>query len=177
MSPTASFKVCIFGDSGVGKTTLTYRFVTERFIQNTKSTLGVDIVAKDLIIDDYSVKLQIWDFGGEERFRTFLPVYARGSSGGIFMYDTTRKDTLNNVEDWLAFFREHSSINDEKVPILIVGGKKDLNHLKSVSIEDAIDLAMKYDLDDVMECSSKTGENVEQIFTTITRKLLKTFSF
>ena len=136
-----------------------------------------DIVAKDLIVDGYSVKLQLWDFGGEERFRTFLPVYARGSSGGIFMYDTTRKVTLSNVKDWLSFFREHSSLNDEKVPILIVGGKKDLNHLKTVSIEDAIDLAMEYDLDDVMECSSKTGENVEQIFTSITRKLLKTYKF
>ncbi|MFW9785880.1 MAG: GTP-binding protein, partial [Candidatus Heimdallarchaeota archaeon] len=65
----ASFKIVIFGDAGCGKTTLTQRFLTNRFISDSKMTIGVDFEVKSLEIDAKKVKLQIWDFGGEERFR------------------------------------------------------------------------------------------------------------
>ena len=68
---TATFKICIFGDGGVGKTTLVQRYVTGQFSQSTKMTIGVDIVTKHVQIEDWFVTLQIWDFGGEERFRFF----------------------------------------------------------------------------------------------------------
>ncbi|TFG07556.1 MAG: GTP-binding protein [Promethearchaeota archaeon] len=171
MAPVASFKLCIFGDSRVGKTTLTHRYVTDRFIQDTKATLGVDIVSKDIEINGDIVKLQIWDFGGEIKFRSFLPVYARGSSGGIFMYDITRKETLDHVAEWLSIFRKHAGAEDFQVPILIVGGKRDLKEYRRVSIEDAIDQARNHNMYEVIECSSKTGENVEEVFQSITRKL------
>ena len=66
---TATFKICIFGDGGVGKTTLVQRYVTGQFSQSTKMTIGVDIVTKQVQIEDWFVTLQIWDFGGEARFR------------------------------------------------------------------------------------------------------------
>jgi small GTP-binding protein len=170
----ASFKVCIFGDAGVGKSALTHRFITNRFIQDTRLTLGVDIVAKDLTIENLRIKLQIWDFGGEERFRVFLPIYARGSSGGIFMYDITRKNSLGDANEWLYIFKSKLSEEEkQKIPVLMVGGKKDINEKKSVSLDDAMNIANRYNLYNVIECSAKTGENVEEIFKSITFEMLK----
>jgi len=173
MKYSASFKICIFGDAGVGKTSLTYRYITNRFIQNTKSTLGVDIVAKDIQMNGYTIKLQIWDFGGEDRFKVFLPIYARGSSGGIFMYDITSKNSLDNINTWISIFRKNLEGEEKQIPILIVGAKKDLFDLRTVSIENAIDLAMEYNLYDVIECSAKTGEKVEEVFGSITYAMME----
>ena len=177
MNYTASFKICIFGDVGVGKTSLTYRYITNRFIQDTKSTLGVDIVAKDFQIEGYSVKLQIWDFGGEDRFKVFLPVYARGSSGGIFIYDITRKNSLDNINTWVSIFKKNLTEDESQIPILIVGAKKDLFNHRTISIETAIDLAIEHKLYDVIECSAKTGENVEKVFSSITQTIMKNVCF
>ncbi len=168
----ASFKICLFGDSAVGKTSLAYRYITHRFIEETKSTLGADIIVKDLKIDDNTIKLQIWDFGGEKKFRNLLPVYASGSSGGIFMYDITRKNTLDNLEGWLSVFKKNLTTEESQIPILMVGGKKDLYDLRTVLFKDAKDLAILNNMYDLIECSAKTGENVENIFKSITHKIL-----
>lgn len=172
-SYTATFKICIFGDGGVGKTSLTRRYVTNRFEEDTKLTIGVDILTKDVEIENFIVKLQIWDFGGEERFRFFLPIYARGSTGGIFMYDLTRLNSLNNLDEWLSVFKEKLTEEERKIPILLVGGKKDLQEKKTIPIEYAMKLAQSHGINDIIECSAKTGENVENIFKTIVYKIIK----
>ena len=173
MKYSASYKICIFGDAGVGKTSLTYRYITNRFEQDTKLTLGVDIIAKDVDINDYKIKLQIWDFGGEERFRVFLPVYARGSAGGIFMYDITRKNSMDKINDWISIFKRDLSKEEREIPILAVGGKSDLDNERKISLEDAKSLANMYEIYDVIECSAKNGENILEIFESITKEMLK----
>ncbi len=81
----AMFKLCIFGDGGVGKTTLVKRYLTGVFAGDTTMTIGVDFHIKKLNIEGKEVGLQIWDFAGEDRFRFLLPSYVFGTSGGIFM--------------------------------------------------------------------------------------------
>lgn len=173
MKYKASFKICLFGEAGVGKTSLTYRYITDRFKTDTKLTLGVDIVAHDIEIENNRVKLQIWDFGGEERFKAFLPAYVRGSNGLIFMYDITRKSSLNNISEWLSIFTKEIPEEEGEVPILCVGGKNDLHNERDINIEEARDLALKHDVYEIMECSAKTGENVQKIFENITYRMLK----
>ena len=171
--PTATFKICIFGDGGVGKTTLVQRYVTGRFNQSTKMTIGVDIVTKQLNIEDWIATLQIWDFGGEERFRFFLPAYARGSFAGIFMYDITRYSSILNFDEWLNVFKTGAGFDIKPIPILMVGGKLDLTERRAISFEQAFEFAQSRHLYKVIECSAKTGENVQSIFTDITRRMMK----
>jgi small GTP-binding protein len=168
----ASFKVCIFGDGGVGKTSLTRRFLTNRFENSTKITLGVDIAAHDIIIEKLRIKLQIWDFGGEDRFKTYLPAYTHGSDGGIFMYDITNQHSLDNIQEWISIFSKNIEEKKGKFPILGVGGKKDLENDRELTLKDAQKVVCAKSLYDIFECSAKTGENVKMIFESITRKIL-----
>jgi small GTP-binding protein len=168
----ATFKICIFGDGGVGKTTLLQRFISGRFKHDTKMTLGVDILSKHIKIKGWDVSLQIWDFGGEERFRFFLPAYARGSSAGIFMYDITRYSTLMDFDDWLNIFEKESSFDAGKTPSIMVGGKLDLDHKRGIFYEEAYDFALSRNIFNVIECSSKTGLNVELIFKLVAYKIM-----
>lgn len=165
------FKLCIFGDGGVGKTCLVNRYLTGIFKSNSRMTIGVDFLLKTLRIENKKVALQIWDFAGEDRFRFLLPRYVTGASSGIFMFDITRNTSLKNLPDWLEVFYDGTKDSNQKVPIIMVGGKLDLHDRRSVYSRDAVEIAREYDLYDYIECSAKTGENVDIIFYKIARNL------
>ena len=174
---SGTFKICIFGDGGVGKTTLIQKYVSGHFKESTKMTIGLDIATKVMEVKDWSVKLQLWDFGGEERFRFFLPAYARGSFAGIFVYDITRYASLRNFDQWLNTFKKGVDFETNPIPLLMVGAKLDLQEERSIPIEEALDFAQTKNIFEVIECSAKTGENVESIFEEITLKILKDKGF
>jgi small GTP-binding protein len=152
-----------------GKTTLAKRFMTNKFISDTQMTIGVDLQVKVVKVGDTNVKLQIWDFGGEERFRFFLPRYVKGAHGGLFMYDITNLESTLHINEWLTVIRETSA----SFPIMLIGGKSDLEDYREVTIEEGKKLAKEYELDAFLESSSKTGHNVEKIFKDLTRIMLE----
>jgi len=172
----ATFKIVIFGDAGCGKTTLTQRFLTNLFVSDSKMTIGVDFEVKSLVVSKRKVKLQIWDFGGEERFRFLLPTYVRGAKGGLFMYDITNYSSIAHIDDWLTVIKKE--IRDEdQFPIIVVGGKADLAEDREVPSEEGIKIAKSRGVDGFIECSSKSGENVEKTFEALTRLMLNSSNF
>ena len=168
----ATYKVVIFGDAGCGKTTLTQRFLTNLFKSDTKMTIGVDFEVKSMDINGKKVKLQIWDFGGEERFRFLLPTYVRGANGALFMYDVTNYSSLAHIDDWLIVVKKEIK-SEETFPIIVVGGKADLLDGREVTGEEGINIAKSRGVDGFIECSSKSGENVEETFDALTRLMMQ----
>jgi len=132
-----TYKICIFGDAGVGKTTLVQRYLTGIFHLDTKTTMGAQLFVKFLEIKNIRIILQIWDFGGENMFRFLLPAYSGGSSGGIFMFDITKNTSLEKIEDWLATFKEGLTKDKSEIPIVMTGCKLDLQDKRTVSIKYA----------------------------------------
>jgi len=169
----ALFKLCIFGDGGVGKTTLVQKYLTGLFTPDTRMTVGVDFHVKKFIVEDIQVALQIWDFAGEERFRFLLSSYLRGASGGIFMYDITRFHSLKNINNWLETMKEDPTKVLERIPLFLVGGKADLAHKRSIDSDYGYDTAKANGFYGFAECSAKTGENVELIFEAISKIMLQ----
>lgn len=167
----ATFKIIIFGDAGCGKTTLTQRFLTNLFVSDQTMTIGVDFEVKSLIVDEQKVKLQIWDFGGEERFRFLLPTYVRGARGGLFLYDITNFSSIAHIDDWISVIRKEIRAEDI-FPIIVVGGKADLVESREVSSAEGIKIAKSRNVNGFIETSSKSGENVEKTFEALTRLML-----
>ena len=89
------------------------------------------------------------------------------------MYDITRFSSFQGLDDWLLMFKQGSNFNESKIPVIMVGGKADLEEKRAVKMEDAVALAKKRDLSGYYECSSKTGENIEKIFDIITREMMR----
>jgi len=164
----AIFKVILFGDAGCGKTTLRKRFMTDLFISGSQMTIGVDFETKVIEADGIRVKLMLWDFGGEERFRFIFPHYIAGAMGGILMYDITEYSSFSHISDWL------SVINGSKMkfPIVLLGGKSDLDFLREISYKEGKKIANSMGLNKYIECSSKTGENVQKSFEVLTKMMI-----
>ena len=163
------FKVMMLGDASVGKTSLTLRYISGFFLEDLKLTIGVDFYSKTLEYNNKKVKIQIWDFGGEERFRFLLSQYCKGANGALYLFDITNPSTLDHLPDWIKIIREHSG----DIPIVLIGSKLDLQDMRQVKEDDGTLAAKKYDLASFLELSSKTGENVEKAFGTITGHLIE----
>jgi len=173
MTVHATFKIIIVGDSGVGKTTLIKRYLTGRFEFNLQRTIGVDIGVKYLEVEGMKVRLQIWDFAGQSRFNILFPNYIRGSSGVIFMYDITRRLSLENLNKWATLVKENLIEKDFQIPKIIVGGKSDLHEKREIFNEETTIIAKLYNYYGMIESSSKTGQNVDKIFEVMVRKLMQ----
>ncbi len=162
----------MLGDASVGKTSLTMRYISGYFMEDLKLTIGVDFYSKTTSFKDKKVKLQIWDFGGEERFRFLLSQYSKGANGAFFLFDITNQTSLDHLPDWTQVIREHAG----DIPIMLIGSKADLNEFRAVLREDGILAAKKYNLASFVELSSKTGENVEKAFNVMTEILFEKYS-
>ena len=164
-----TFKIMLLGDASVGKTSLTLRYISGFFLEDLKLTIGVDFYSKTSDFNNKKVKLQIWDFGGEERFRFLLSQYCKGANGAFFLYDITNRITLDHLPDWTQIIREYAG----DVPIMLIGSKLDLERFRAVPREDGILAAKKYNLSSFVELSSKTGQNIEKAFDVMTETLIK----
>ncbi len=164
------FKIVIVGDGGVGKSTMVQRLLTGLYI-GQYITIGTDLATYDVQIgDSTTVRLQIWDFAGERRFRIFLPNYARGAVGCLLCYDITRRTSFDSLEEW------YNIVNDNAAnPVFIlVGEKLDLADVRrSIEYEQGEEFKQKYKLDYFYETSSKSGENNKMIFETLTRSIIE----
>ncbi|MFX1389470.1 MAG: GTP-binding protein [Promethearchaeota archaeon] len=164
------FKVVIVGDGGVGKSTMVQRLTTGQFIPQ-KITIGTDLATYDLQFEKkFKVRLQIWDFAGERRFRLFLPNYSRGAAGCLLCYDITRRTSFDSLNEWFKIVND----NTTNPIFILVGEKLDLaDKQRSVELIHANEFKEKYNIEYFFETSSKSGQNNQMIFETIIREILK----
>jgi len=159
------FKVVIFGEGGCGKTSLRKRFITNVFNSNCQKTIGVEFVTKEIDFDGREVKLMIWDFAGEERFRYMFPQYIYGAMGGILMYDISDYSSFSRIGKWLSLING----TNQKFPIILLGGKSDLDFIREISKKEGKKFAKSMNLNGFLECSSKNCEHIKEAFALITR--------
>lgn len=159
-----TFKILLLGEASVGKTSFTKRYCYNIFNPSERLTIGVDFHVKTTKIKGKMVKLQIWDLGGEERFRFLLPTYVLGANAAFLLYDISRPNTLDNIPEWTSIVRQKGG----PIPITLVGAKLDLRNQRAVSREHGIQIAEKNSLDSFVEISAKDNVNVNQAFEVIT---------
>ena len=165
------FRICILGDSNVGKTSLLSRYTDKIFKESYNNTIGVDFKIVTLKYNDIIIKLHIWDTAGQERFKSIAVNYFKNSQGFIFVYDITDENSFKNVENWidLAF------LNSNTVGInFLVGNKCDREDERKVDKNSAEEFSKIKKLI-FLETSAKNDYNVEKLFEYFTYKLFKYF--
>ncbi|MFX0017567.1 MAG: Rab family GTPase [Promethearchaeota archaeon] len=169
------YKIILAGHKNVGKSSLISRFCDNIFKEDMKATIGVDFKRK--VVDlkgehkNFSLELNIWDFGGEEKYRTLFPSYANGAAAAMILFDTTNKKSLYDIENWIKIVDENALPNIVK---LVIATKVDLKSMREVSKDFAKEFCKKYDwCKDFISTSAKTGENVEEAFLYVAREIAK----
>jgi len=166
-------KILTAGEGGVGKTTLLHRYVEGKFSAETRMTIGVEFFLKEVNIDSKHCTLQLWDFGGQQRFRFLLESYVLGAKGALLLFDLTRPMTLEKLEEWVTLCRRGAP----NLPILFLGTKNDLTEDIMVTDDYASDFQDAFNLFDYLKISSKSGENVHKAFELLTTKILDRQSY
>lgn len=156
------------GEAAVGKTSLVYRFVSGKFKDNYKSTLGVNLLKKDIEIDGIGeVSAQIWDLGGQESFKSLRKLYLEGANGALVIYDMTNRKSFEKLDEWVESFEEARG----KQPLLLVGNKSDLTQMIKVTEKEAKKFAKKNKMS-IIITSAKEGTNVEEAFIELMKTIV-----
>ena len=163
------FKLVLIGDSGVGKTNILSRYISNEFSHTTKSTVGVEFGSKIIKKNDKVVKIQIWDTAGQERYKSITSAYYKGAKGAFVVYDITRKDTFSNIDKWIG---ELKTCGNEDVFILMIGNKSDLKDQRQVSEDEAAKKAEELKIA-YCETSALEGYNIEYAFETVVEEVAK----
>ncbi|KAK7899116.1 hypothetical protein WMY93_019969 [Mugilogobius chulae] len=183
------FKVVLIGESGVGKSNLLSRFTKNEFNHDSRTTIGVEFSTRTVQLDNFTIKAQIWDTAGLERYRAITSAwvftknrfssfhkhnsmsnfdvsvsrYYRGAVGALLVYDISKHLTYESAERWLKELYDHA---DPHIVVMLVGNKRDLETLRTVPTEEARDFAEKRNLM-FMETSALDSTNVEAAFNEV----------
>jgi small GTP-binding protein len=149
---------------------LVLRFVKGQFHEYQESTIGAAFLTQTVALDDVTVKFEIWDTAGQERYHSLAPMYYRGAQAAIVVYDLTNTDTFGRAKSWIKELQRQANPN---IVIALVANKLDLAGSKrAVPVEEAQAYAEENGLL-FMETSAKSGQNVNDVFVAIAKKLPK----
>ena len=156
-------KICMLGATGVGKTSLVRQFVQSVFSEKYHATIGVKVDKKVVRVDNREITMMLWDIQGEDDEFKIRPSFLRGASGYILVVDLTRAETLESAK------RIQLMIEDEvgPVPFQILFNKNDLKD--DFAIDDS--WMVEFAGEKVLRTSAKTGENVEEAFLGLGKKM------
>lgn len=167
---SVTLKVALVGDAQVGKTSLMVKYVENCFDEAYTQTLGVNFMERTISIRNTDITFTIWDLGGEREFTNMLPLVANDAVAVLFMFDLSRKSTLNSIKDW---YRQSRGFNKTAIPFL-VGTKYDLFiDLPDLEQEEITRQAMKYAKAmnaPLIFSSTSVSINIQKIFKIVISK-------
>ncbi len=166
------YKIVFVGDICVGKTSIMNRFIVNEFVEDYdviiflilyfQATIGVDFATKMIEFRNNSIKLQIWDSAGQERYKALIPSYVRGAAIIFIIYDLSDNDSFKNIEEWINFIKQ---VNTDESLLILCGNKSDKQ--RKVDYKDGYELAQKNGML-FFETSAKLNQNINlMMFTAI----------
>lgn len=173
---TFNYKLLLLGEGAVGKTSLILQYVEKTFTTDYKITLGADFKSKTVVLEDIPTKgekitanLQIWDMAGKAKLSSFKKYYYPGTAGAILVFDTTRRETLAELLNWNEDVEKYSPGTVK----YLIGNKIDLTDEIQVHEREREQYETIMGAAGSIETSAKTGENVEEVFKTISRLIIE----
>ena len=113
-----TFKVCLVGESGVGKTCIIERFVNNEFREEEPPSISASYSEKLIQFDDYEgkvVKFNIWDTAGQEKYRSIGKIFYKDANAAILVYDITNQKSFDEIKKyWFEEIKANTPENTNK---------------------------------------------------------------
>eukprot|EP00047_Mylnosiga_fluctuans_P003512 m.229505 g.229505 ORF g.229505 m.229505 type:complete len:227 (-) comp11916_c0_seq1:86-766(-) len=164
----SSVKVLIVGNGAVGKSSMIQRYCKGIFTNEYRKTIGVDFLDKKIKIDNYDLRMMIWDTAGQDEFTSITKAYYRDAEACVVAFSTTDRASFEAVENWIKKVEEEVG----SIPMILIQNKIDLVDKAVVTPEEAKALAEKVKLKFV--CTSvQENYNVDQVFQYLGQEYIK----
>ena len=176
------YKTVLLGDSGIGKTSICRRQINKIYSKNQETTIGamlfttkIDFLDNDI---NRTVKLEVWDTAGQEKYRSIAPIYYKSSKCVILCFDITDPRSFNSIKNyWMTIFTKNNNnqyfikkyYTDDPIYLVLVGTKKDMAENRKVQLED-INNFCNYHSIEYFETSAMNNENINELFLDIAKK-------
>jgi small GTP-binding protein len=161
-------KLVLVGNTGVGKTSIVKTAISGTFTSDPTSTLAASYSTKSFQLDSRTIRLQIWDTAGQEKYRGMAPMYYHNAQIAMVVYSVIDRATFDAVDFWMKSLRENA------VPgliVFIVANKIDIAGERAVSGAEGTEHAARYNAE-FMEVSAKTGYGIGDLFMGMPRAFL-----
>ena len=168
----------MLGDSNVGKTALREKYLGPGFQSKYMMTIGADFALKEAKIDGRSIKFQIWDIAGQQRFNAVRSVYYLSALGAIIVFDVTKRQSFENCNKWIKEFWTNNA-QKQILPVILLANNADLRDSTpdSVSIDEIQQYCKKLNERTqqygfkvlYFDTNAKTGINISKAFDTLGR--------
>uniref|UniRef100_A0A671XST9 small monomeric GTPase n=1 Tax=Sparus aurata TaxID=8175 RepID=A0A671XST9_SPAAU len=168
MSSLTLHKVIMVGSGGVGKSALTLQFMYDEFVEDYEPTKA-DSYRKKVVLDGEEVQIDILDTAGQEDYAAIRDNYFRSGEGFLLVFSITEHESFTATVE----FREQIlrvKAEEDKIPLLLVGNKSDLEERRQVSVDEARGKAEEWGVQYV-ETSAKTRANVDKVFFDLMREV------
>lgn len=152
-------KVILLGNGSVGKTSIANRYTHDKFSSTYKPSLGVDFMVKRVEVDGQKYKVMVFDTAGQEFISSLRKRYYTGATGAVVVFDTTSKQSFEDLDKWLVELRGEVG----EIDTIIVGNKIDLTETRQISREEGEKYASDQNAT-YMESSALLGEGIRDIF-------------
>jgi len=164
-----TYKVCLIGDGGVGKTTYINRVIDGRFEKRYNATVGATnnpVSFQDNF--NHTILFDVWDTAGQEKHALLKDVYYIGAHAAIFFFDVTSRVTCQNLGRWV---REFQAVAGENVPIIVCANKMDSMISQRKAGKKQVDEFLKGKTYRYYEISAKSMQNIIMPFMDLARQL------
>jgi len=173
--PSATYKIVLLGDAGVGKTSIALRVGGGDFSEHPDQQNQGDYQLRTVKIlhgtGQEEVKVQVWDTAGQERMRTLTSSYYRGTHGVFLIYDVSDADSFQHIERWLEQLYKYCGSNSDadRPLVFLVSNKSDLQHL--ITTEMSVSIAEKLKLRH-LTVSAKDNSGIEEALQLLVKDII-----
>lgn len=150
-----TLKFVIIGDPSTGKTSLTKKYLNNKFDDTSQPTIGNDYFKQKRFVNETAILVQFWDTAGQERYRSTCLALYKDVLALMIVYDVTNRHSFTNITFW------HETVLkfcQTRPVVILVGNKTDLTKNRNVSVEEGRMMAEKLDMM-FIETSAKNNSN------------------
>ncbi|KAJ8012440.1 hypothetical protein DPEC_G00042790 [Dallia pectoralis] len=169
---TLRVKMVLLGSSGVGKSSLALRFSKDEF-KGTSPTVGSAYLTQVVCLSDVTLRFEIWDTAGQEKYHSVTPLYYRGAHAALVVYDISKRESFTRAQMWLKELQQHYVPGSTVV--VLVANKGDLSDLRQVTLQEGNRLAIERGLL-FMETSAKSGDQVNELLLAIAHRVKRSLN-